>query len=103
MFLLKDPSLCCFPSHQFYEGKLKTGGGRWRDGDKLDIWPQDRKGTYPHVLVHVEGEERFLTVSTEDGNEQSRSNSAEIEHVVGHLRKHIYHTITMTFLMQSRN
>ena len=39
-------------------------------------------GQYPHVLVHVEGEEKMLTVSTEDGNEHSRSNSAEIDAVV---------------------
>lgn len=84
--LLKNPALCYFPSNQFYDGKLTTGGGRWRDGNQLDIWPHDSKRTYPHVLVHVEGEEKFLTVSTEDGNEQSRSNSAEIDHVVGRTR-----------------
>lgn len=65
----------------FYGSALITMPGIWRD-ETLRIWPKDAKGTYPHVLVHVEGEERILTVSTEDGNEQSRSNDAEIEHVV---------------------
>ena len=38
--------------------------------------------TCPHVLIHVEGEEKTLTVSTEEGNDQSKSNDAEIEEVV---------------------
>lgn len=48
----------------------------------MNIWPKDIKGSYPHVLVHVEGEEKVLTVSTEEGNEQSKSNDAEIDVVV---------------------
>ena len=39
-------------------------------------------GKYPHVIIHVEGEEKMLPVSTEDGNEHSRSNSVEIDAVV---------------------
>ncbi|XP_053394362.1 helicase with zinc finger domain 2-like isoform X2 [Mercenaria mercenaria] len=76
-----NPEICRFPSKQFYESALKTMPGLWRD-ETLHIWPQDAKGVYPHVLVHVEGEEHVLTVSTEDGNEQSRSNDAEIDHVI---------------------
>jgi hypothetical protein len=34
------------------------------------------------VFVHVEGQEEILPVSTEDGNEQSRSNAAEVDLVV---------------------
>lgn len=48
----------------------------------MDIWPRDEETTYPHVFIHVEGEEKMLTVSTEDGNEQSKSNEAEVEEVV---------------------
>lgn len=48
----------------------------------MKIWPRDIKESYPHVLVHVEGEEKVLTVSTEEGNEQSKSNDAEIDVVV---------------------
>ena len=47
-----------------------------------DPWAERDKKFYPHVLVHVEGEEKVLTVSTEDGNEQSKSNEAEIDQVV---------------------
>ncbi|XP_052774243.1 helicase with zinc finger domain 2-like isoform X1 [Mya arenaria] len=75
------PQICEFPSDKFYEKKLRTGLGRW-DDNPLRIWPEDQFDTYPHVLIHVEGEEKMLTVSTEDGNEQSRSNEKEIEEVI---------------------
>ena len=76
--------ICEFPSEQFYEGKLITRPGLWRD-KPLNIWPQDDYDMYPHVLIHVEGEEKMLTVSTEDGNEQSKSNEQEIDEVVCNL------------------
>ncbi|XP_052254570.1 helicase with zinc finger domain 2-like [Dreissena polymorpha] len=79
------PQICEFPSRQFYEKKLKTRPGPWcfkEPEQPLKIWPQDHYDTYPHVLLHVEGEEKVLTVSTEDGNEQSKSNEAEINEVI---------------------
>ncbi|XP_045159204.2 helicase with zinc finger domain 2-like isoform X2 [Mercenaria mercenaria] len=76
-----NPEICRFPSKQFYKSALRTMCGIWRD-ETLRIWPQDAKGVYPHVLVHVEGEEQIRTVSTGNGNEQSMSNDAEIGHVV---------------------
>jgi hypothetical protein len=36
----------------------------------------------PHLLVDVRGEEETLTVSTDDGNERSKSNRLEAEKVV---------------------
>jgi hypothetical protein len=48
----------------------------------MRIWPRCQNVTYPHIFVHVEGEEKVLTVSTEEGNEQSKSNIAEIDEVV---------------------
>ncbi|WAR23847.1 HELZ2-like protein [Mya arenaria] len=75
------PQICEFPSDKFYNRMLINGPGPWSD-NPLRIWPQDQFGTYPHVLIHVEGEEKRLTVSTEDGNEQSRSNAKEIEEVI---------------------
>ncbi|XP_052774255.1 helicase with zinc finger domain 2-like isoform X2 [Mya arenaria] len=75
------PQICEFPSDKFYDKKLKTRPGLWRD-NPLRIWPADQYDTYPHVLIHVEGEEKKLTVSTEDGNEQSKSNEQEIEEVL---------------------
>ena len=82
---LQNPQLCRFPSDAFYEGKLKTESGLWKDGRVLKICSKQGTQFYPHVLVHIEGEEKVLTVSTEDGNEQSKSNQAEIEHVVSML------------------
>ena len=37
----------------------------------------------PIVFCHVEGEEEYLAVSTEEGNEQSCSNKKEVDKVVG--------------------
>lgn len=78
-----NPALCEFPSKQFYEGKLKTMPGLWNQ-HTMKIWPMDSitREPCPHVLIHVEGEELVLTVNTDDGNEQSRSNPSEIEEVL---------------------
>ena len=51
------------------------------------------------IFCHVEGEEEYLTVSTEEGNEQSCSNKQEVNQVVCTLqsmwdllqKKHIKH------------
>ncbi|WAR23841.1 HELZ2-like protein, partial [Mya arenaria] len=75
------PQICEFPSDKFYDKMLKTRQGVWNN-NPLRIWPEDQYDTYPHVLIHVEGEEKKLTVSTEDGNEQSKSNEQEIEEVL---------------------
>ncbi|KAH3699068.1 hypothetical protein DPMN_074022 [Dreissena polymorpha] len=99
------PAICEFPSRQFYDKKLITRYGAWLSRPQerpLQIWPRNPNGVcpharlsrmpcprgdcperiYPHVLLHVEGEEKVLTVSTEDGNEQSKSNEAEINEVI---------------------
>lgn len=81
VYFLQHPDICYFPSRQFYEGKLRTEPGLWMH-DPLNIWPRDSYGPHPHVLVHIEGEEKMLTVSTDEGNEQSKSNSEEAEYVV---------------------
>ena len=36
----------------------------------------------PLLFCHIEGEEEILAVATEEGNQQSRSNKAEVDHVV---------------------
>ncbi|XP_055954676.1 helicase with zinc finger domain 2-like isoform X2 [Patella vulgata] len=69
-----------FPSNMFYDGKLRTGTKRQRTKAELDIWPNGRR--HPTVLCHTEGEEDTLTVSTEDGSEQSKSNQKEVDYVV---------------------
>ena len=82
----QHPELCKFPSQTFYGGELRTGESTAYHVDQpLSLWP---KPNCPHVLVHVEGEERVLTVSTEEGNEMSRSNDAEVDKVVSERTKH---------------
>ncbi|XP_046355409.2 helicase with zinc finger domain 2-like isoform X1 [Haliotis rufescens] len=80
------PKICKFPSDQFYDAKLITGPDRIEEArwyiaprQELSIWPEK---TNPKVFCHVDGEETTLTVSTEEGNEQSKSNMKEVEKVV---------------------
>ncbi|XP_052763926.1 helicase with zinc finger domain 2-like [Mya arenaria] len=76
-------AICDFPSQQFYGGKLITETGAWYKNRRDAIWPRNEDGQVrPHIFIHVEGEEKVLTVSTEEGNEQSRSNEAEIYEVM---------------------
>nr|XP_022315664.1 helicase with zinc finger domain 2-like isoform X2 [Crassostrea virginica] len=75
-----NPKICEFPSQQFYEGKLRTGPeGRWIVDEPLKIWRNPR---IPLLFCHIEGEEEILEVATEEGNQQSRRNRAEVDHVV---------------------
>ncbi|KAK3091346.1 hypothetical protein FSP39_019159 [Pinctada imbricata] len=76
------PKICEFPSQTFYKGKLMTDmkyTSAWYEMDPLRVWPVF--GT-PHLFCHVVGAEEHLTVATEEGNELSRSNKAEVEVVV---------------------
>ncbi|XP_062574956.1 helicase with zinc finger domain 2-like isoform X2 [Saccostrea cucullata] len=75
-----NEKICEFPSKQFYKGKLKTGPSKkYEVKEPLQIWINPYT---PLLFCHVEGEEECLAVSTEEGNQQSRSNKAEVEHVV---------------------
>ncbi|XP_045159228.1 helicase with zinc finger domain 2-like isoform X2 [Mercenaria mercenaria] len=76
-----NPQICRFPSEKFYDNALITMPGLWKTS-RMHIWPKHMKTSYPHIFVHVEGEEKVLTVTTEDGNEQSKSNALEIDEVI---------------------
>ncbi|XP_060082155.1 helicase with zinc finger domain 2-like [Ylistrum balloti] len=79
------PRICDFVSSQFYDNKLETAPSRvWKEDNPLSIW---KYSEVPHIFCHVEGEEEYLTVSTEEGNEQSCSNKAEIEKVLEVFRR----------------
>ena len=81
-FCLQVDKICEFPSHYFYEGKLKTAKkSKWFDHEDhcLTIWPSSG---FPMVFCHVEGTEVSQAVSTPEGNEQSKSNEEERRHVV---------------------
>ncbi|KAL3868501.1 hypothetical protein ACJMK2_041302 [Sinanodonta woodiana] len=75
-----NPQLCAFPSNEFYEGKLETRSSYlWEEGLFINMWLDQG---FPHVLCHIEGKEEVLANRTDEGNEQSRSNKAEVEQIV---------------------
>ncbi|XP_070195199.1 3'-5' exoribonuclease HELZ2-like isoform X2 [Littorina saxatilis] len=79
------PEICAFPSEEFYGGELKTGNSLLWGGDLLPFWPRhplDPNIPVPHLLINVRGEEKLLSVSTEQGNERSKSNSLEADKVI---------------------
>ena len=51
----------------------------------LNIWPNQN---YPTIFCHVEGVEKSEAVTTLEGNENSKSNEQERQHVV---RKRHHH------------
>ena len=74
----------------FYEDKLKTSSsvddrdrGVRRTKKFLHFWPCHKDKDYvPLVFCHVAGEERELAVTTEQGNQRSKSNLREKDKVV---------------------
>ncbi|KAK2889663.1 hypothetical protein Q8A67_015038 [Cirrhinus molitorella] len=68
--------ICEFPSKQFYGGKLKTG-----TLPKPSLFLTKSRQTCI-VFGHVDGKEKSLVVSTEQGNENSKANMEEAEEVV---------------------
>jgi len=80
--VLQNAEICKFPSHYFYNDKLKTPEPeKWlnREDHRLTIWPNVK---FPMVFCHVEGAEVTQAVATADGNEQSKRNEDECNHVV---------------------
>ncbi|XP_056009193.1 helicase with zinc finger domain 2-like isoform X4 [Ostrea edulis] len=74
------PSLCRFPSRMFYKDKLETiASSKWQVLEPLQMWNNPEN---PCVFCHVEGEEEYLSYSTDEGNEMSRYNMAEVHQVV---------------------
>ncbi|XP_077984738.1 3'-5' exoribonuclease HELZ2-like [Glandiceps talaboti] len=77
------PCICNFPSKQFYDNELQTDDRvrSRRTIPKLNsIWPGGPQ--HPVVFCHSVGREETLTVSTEEGSEQSKKNMQEIQDVV---------------------
>ena len=66
---------------KFYDGKLFSvqHSSAWETGKIIQIW---KDALCPIVFCHVEGLEKSQTVSTDEGNEQSKSNDAERDHAV---------------------
>ncbi|XP_053106245.1 helicase with zinc finger domain 2 [Hemicordylus capensis] len=71
--------ICQFPSEAFYHGKLKTGHNPHNRSSTLY---HNNRDCCPIIFGHIEGREKSLMVSTEDGNENSRANLEEAEQAV---------------------
>ncbi|XP_021378073.1 helicase with zinc finger domain 2-like [Mizuhopecten yessoensis] len=81
-----NPWICSFPSKEFYGDKLTTDQkytAGWLVNRPLKIWKNNNpKNHIPIAFVHVEGKEVTLEVSTEEGNEKSKSNLEEAKQAV---------------------
>lgn len=95
--------ICEFPSRQFYEGKLRTAVSvRAREMNRQDVskkvinfWPNHTAKEYvPLAFCNVVGEEEELVVTTDEGNERSKSNKKEKEKVVEVIKKLIGYGVT---------
>ncbi|ETE60056.1 Peroxisomal proliferator-activated receptor A-interacting complex protein, partial [Ophiophagus hannah] len=72
--------ICQFPSINFYNNKLMTSPQIIRGSSTL--YHRSKFECTPIIFGHIEGRERSLVVSTEEGNENSKANLEEVEQVV---------------------
>ncbi|XP_044310820.1 helicase with zinc finger domain 2 isoform X2 [Varanus komodoensis] len=70
--------ICAFPSKAFYDGKLQT----CRLVCRSSILSHRQRPFCPILFGHIEGKEKSLMVSTEEGNESSQANMEEANEVV---------------------
>ena len=96
-YLIQHPSICEFPSNQFYDGKLVAAKEvlerGWPGKLPTDIWKQQKQQeqkpkeaeTQRCVFIHVEGIEDTSGIDSEGSYTESKSNKGEAEKVVGKL------------------
>lgn len=76
---LQHEGICAFPSVAFYKSRLKT----WQGLKRLpSVLGHAGKESCPVIFGHVQGHERSLLVSTDEGNENSKANLEEVAEVV---------------------
>uniref|UniRef100_H9GHU7 Helicase with zinc finger 2 n=1 Tax=Anolis carolinensis TaxID=28377 RepID=H9GHU7_ANOCA len=71
--------ICVFPSEAFYGNRLKTCPYLKRAASTLF---HRGRSSCAIIFGHIEGKEKSLMVSTEEGNENSRANLEEVQQVV---------------------
>uniref|UniRef100_A0A5F8GV91 RNA helicase n=1 Tax=Monodelphis domestica TaxID=13616 RepID=A0A5F8GV91_MONDO len=71
--------ICRFPSKEFYDNKLKTSLKLKR---MPSVFCHPDQVSCPIIFGYVQGVEESLLVSTDEGNENSRANRDEVDHVV---------------------
>ena len=80
IWFMQNREICRFPSSQFYSDRLETvDSSAGMVEPCLKMWLQ---ADVPHVFCHVDGEESFLPVKNEDGNQRSVMNKEEVQHIV---------------------
>ena len=86
---MQHPSICKFPSDQFYDGKLKATREVleriWPRRLPSNIWKQLMEQTAEIqrcVFIHVEGIEEVSGIDAEGSYEESKFNEAEANEVV---------------------
>nr|XP_060627872.1 helicase with zinc finger domain 2 [Anolis sagrei ordinatus] len=71
--------ICAFPSEAFYSNRLTTCPYLKRAASTLS---HSGRPSCAIIFGHIEGKEKSLMVSTEEGNENSRANLEEVQQVV---------------------
>ena len=91
MLLFQHPDICEFPSQHFYQERLITPESVInRDRETIyneifiNFWPsrKEKSDYVPLVFCNAVGEEEELVVTTEEGNQRSKSNQKEKDKVV---------------------
>jgi len=83
---LQHPSICEFPSNQFYNGELQAADEvmtrQWQGQLPTNLWPQPQKQR--SVFIHVEGTEEISGIDAKGSYEESKYNKEEAKIVVSY-------------------
>ena len=82
--VIQHPSICEFPSSQFYKGKLVAAKEVWERR-----WPPSDIGTQRCAFIHVEGIEDVSGIDAKGSYEESKFNETEADKVVSYCNKSV--------------